>query len=285
MHIPVLLKEVIGNLNPRPNQNFVDCTIGCGGHSKAILEKIKPNGRILGIDLNREAIENLKDLNNLILIQDNFANLKSIIENNNFHLINGILLDLGLSSDLLENSGRGFSFLKDEPLDMRFDVRNDLTAEKIINQYNEEDLIKIFKEYGEERFSKRIAREIIKERKKNDIKTTLQLVGIIKRAVPSFYQHLRIHFATRVFQALRIEVNDELNNLEKVLAQAEEILEPGGRIAVISFHSLEDRIVKRFFKGSKSLKIITKKPIAPALEEVQKNFRARSAKLRVAEKL
>lgn len=285
MHKPVLLKEVIDYLNPQPNQNFIDCTIGGGGHSKVILEKIKPSGKILGIDLNREALENLKDLNNLILIQDNFSNLKSIVEKNNFYPVNGILLDLGFSSDLLENSGRGFSFLRDEPLDMRFGLRNDLTVEKIINQYQEEDLIKIFKEYGEERFSKRIAEEIIKERKKNNIKTTLQLVEIIKRVVPSYYQHSRIHFATRIFQALRIEVNNELNNLKKVLPKAIEILQPKGRIVVISFHSLEDRIVKRFFKEKKDLKILTKKPITPSLEEIQENPRSRSAKLRAAEKI
>lgn len=283
MHIPVLLKEAIENLNPQPNQNFVDCTIGGGGHSTAILERIKPEGKVLGIDLNKEAIEKLKDIKNLILVNDNFVNLKSIAENNNFHPINGILLDLGFSSDLLEASGRGFSFLKDEPLDMRFDVRSDLTAEKVVNQYSEEDLIKIFKEYGEEKFSRRIARQIVNE--KQPIKTTAQLVEIIKRAVPSFYQHLRIHFATRIFQALRIEVNDELNNLREVLAQAEEILEPEGRIAVISFHSLEDRIVKRFFKGSEALKIITKKPIIADDYEIEKNPRSRSAKLRIAEKI
>ena len=314
MHKPVLLKEIIEYLNPRANQNFIDCTLGGGGHSLAILKKIEPEGKVLGIDLDKEAIKRLQGIKNLILVQENFANLKLIAEKNNFfpvnpvrkggssnstalsknkesqgtglsNGVNGILLDLGLSSDLLEKSGRGFSFLRDEPLDMRFDLNDDLTAEKIINSYEEEELAEIFEKYGEERFSKRIAGKIIESRKTDFIKTTNQLVEVIKKAVPFRFQHSRIHFATRVFQALRIAVNDELGVLRKVLPQAIEILAPEGRLAVISFHSLEDRIVKRFFKEKSGLKIITKKPIRPSLEEVEENARSRSAKLRVAEKL
>ncbi len=300
MHISVLLEEIIKYLNPQANQNFIDCTLGGGGHSLAILGKILPNGKLLGIDCYSEAIgafrQKIQDKefisgeigrikNNVILVQDNFLNLKQIVEKNKFYFVKGILFDIGLSSDLLEKSGRGFSFLRDELLDMRFDLNNDFTAAEIVNRYKENDLIGILREYGEEKFARRIAQEIIKERKTQFIRTTKQLVEIIKKAVPLRLHHSKIHFATRVFQALRIETNDELNNLKKVLPQAVEILEPKGRVAVISFHSLEDRIVKRFFKERDDLKILTKKPLAPTMEEIEINPRSRSAKLRVAEKL
>lgn len=300
LHIPVLLKEVLRYLDPKPNQNFIDCTIGGGGHGLTILEKISPNGKLLGIDLYKEAIESLKVersddgaksnlKTNLILVNDNFANLSQIIEKYNFKNISGILLDLGLSTDLLEKSGRGFSFLRDDPLDMRYGENEfTVTAEEIVNQWPESEIEKILRDYGEERFAKKIAEKIIVERKKEKIKTVLQLVEIIKKAVPFWYQKRRIHPATKTFQALRIVVNNELENLKKVLPQGVEILEKNGRLAVISYHSLEDRIVKKFFKEKekeKKIKILTKKPIQSTQEEIKSNPKSHSAKLRIAEKL
>ncbi len=292
IHIPVLQKEVLQYLDLKPNKNFIDCTIGEGGHTASILDKNKPNGKVLGIEIDLELYQKLKlqDLSRLILVNDSYTNLKKIVANlrlvsrrekkNSFGPISGILFDLGMSSWHLEDSGRGFSFMRNEPLDMRYNPRvNSLTAEEIVNNYSQEEIEKILKEYGEERLSKRIAKRIVKER---PIKTTFQLVEIIKKVTP---RRTKIHPATRTFQALRIAVNDELNNLRKVLPQAIEILAPEGRIVVISFHSLEDRIVKRFFKGEKNIKIITKKPITANEEEIKINPRSRSAKLRAVVKI
>lgn len=288
-HRPVLLKEVLQIFDPKPNQNYIDCTIGEGGHSFAILEKIKPNGKILGIDLNEKVIEKVRvesqklKVKNIILVEDNFRNLKKIVKDFFPYKIHGILLDLGLSSFLLKESGRGFSFLKDEKLDMRYSLKQDLTAEKIVNSYSLEKLEKIFKEYGEEKKAKKIALEIVKERKKKKIETTKQLVEIIERIKKI---RGKIHPATKIFQALRIEVNQELENLEEALPQALEILEKGGKLIIISFHSLEDRIVKKFLKENKErLKILTKKPVRPSFEEIKINPPSRSAKLRAAEKI
>lgn len=284
MHIPVLKKEVLEFLNIGNNENFIDCTIGEGGHAMAILEKNKPNGKVLGIDLDKRNIDKLKILENdrLILENSSYINLKEIIEKNNFYPVNGILLDLGMSSWHIDESKKGFSFLKDEPLDMRYG-KEGITAEIMVNEYGSDEIENILKEYGQERYAKRIAKRIIEERKIKPIKTTLQLVEIIKKSIPSKYQ--KINPATRVFQALRIAVNDELNNLEKVLGLSIEVLEKKGRIAVISFHSLEDRIVKNFFKNNKSIDILTKKPITATKEEINNNPRARSAKLRLAIKI
>jgi len=294
-HIPVLIKEVIKYLDPKPNENFIDCTIGQGGHAKLILEKTLPEGKVLGIDADSRQIENSKlQLENfkerIILVNDSYSNLKDIIEKANFEPINGILLDLGMSSEQLEESKRGFSFQKDEMLDMRYydKNQNELTAEKIINEWKQADIEEILKEYGEERFSRQIANKIVEERKIKEIKSTLQLVEVIKKAVPVKFQFGRIHCATRVFQALRIAVNDELNNLTKVLPQIISVLSPGGRIAIISFHSLEDRIVKNFFKEKdkdKVIKILTKKSITADFEELRENHRSRSAKLRAVIKI
>jgi 16S rRNA (cytosine1402-N4)-methyltransferase len=300
MHIPVLQKEVIKYLDPKPNENFIDCTIGEGGHTLAILEKNKPNGKVLGIEIDPQLYENLKASeikNRLILVNDSFVNLKKIVEKYKFKSVNGILFDLGLSSWHLEKSGRGFSFQKNEPLDMRYYVMHfrrssnlydKLTAEKILNEWPEKEIEKILKEYGQERFAKKISKKIIEERKAKPIKTTFQLVEIIKKATPIWSHHKRMHFATRTFQALRIAVNDELENLKKVLPRALEILERNGRLVVISFHSLEDRVVKNFLKENSKkyfLKILTKKPIIPSLEEIKRNPRSRSAKLRAAIKI
>ena len=291
IHQPVLLKEVLKYLSPKPNQNFIDCTIGGGGHTFSILEKNAPHGKILGIDWNRKAIEelklriqNLKIKKRLILVNDNFTNLKKIVEKYKFKDVSGILIDLGLSSDLLERSKRGFSFKRNEVLDMRFG-EGDLTAFEIVNKWSEKEIEKILKEFGEERFSKRIAKEIVKVRKNKPIKTTFDLVEIIKKVTPIWYQKKKIHPATKTFQALRIAVNNELENLKNVLPQALEVLKPEGKIVVISYHSLEDRIVKNFFREKKDvLKILTKKPVRPSLKEIENNPRARSAKLRAVEK-
>ena len=271
----------------------MDGTLGEGGHALSILEKTSPEGKLLGIDCSPEIIENCKlKIENFkertILVCDNFVNLKEIVKKQNLKRVHGILFDLGLSSWHLEESGRGFSFLRRESLDMRYNPENPLTAEKIINYWLEIDIEKVLREFGEEQFSNRIAKEIIKVRKIKPIKNTLQLVEIVKGAVPSWYQHRKIHFATKTFQALRIAVNDELNNLEKVLPQTLEILNSGGRLVIISFHSLEDRIIKNFFKNQAKeglLKILTKKPIQPTEEEIKINPRARSSKLRVAIKI
>ncbi len=291
MHIPVLTKEVLQYLDPKPNENFIDCTVGRGGHTALILEKNKPDGKVLGIDLDSSQIENcklkIKD-SRLILINDSYINIKKIAEEENFNPINGILLDLGMSSEQLEESGRGFSFQKDEPLDMRYNpAENDLTAEKIVNEWKQEEIEKILDEYGEEKFAKQIAKKIIEERNPpaggKKIKSSLQLAEIIKKAAPARFQRGRIHCATKTFQALRIAVNDELNNLKKVLPEFISILSSGGRIAIISFHSLEDRIVKNFFKEQSKegiIKILTKKPLTAEGGELMLNPRSRSAKLR-----
>jgi len=296
MHIPVLKKEVIEYLDLKPNENFIDCTIGEGGHSLAILEKNGPEGKILGIDWNPDIIQNTKYeirnteyKNRLILICDNFSNLKNIVERLNFGQVTGILLDLGMSSWHLEESKKGFSFKRNEPLDMRYNAEaQDLTAETIVNEWPETEIEKILTEYGEERFAKIIANEIIKTRKARPIKTTFELAEIIRKIVPGWYRRQKIHFATRTFQALRIAVNDELNNLKEVLPQTIDILKPGGRLIIISFHSLEDRIAKSFLKESSQkgqFKILTKKPVRPEREEVNSNPRSRSARLRVAIKI
>lgn len=294
-HIPVLKKEVIEYLDPKPNENFIDCTIGEGGHALAILERTAPKGKILGIECDPELSSQLKEkcLQRVILVNDSYINLKKIVEKEKFEPVSGILFDLGISSWHLEKSGRGFSFSKNEPLIMRYNYSNELfagkelTAEKILNQWPEKEIERILREYGEERFAKKIVREIVRAREKRPIKTTFQLVEIIKKAVPKNYERGRMHPATRTFQALRIAVNDELNNLKKALPQAIEILEKSGRLAIISFHSLEDRIVKNFYQSRTSidLKILTKKSIRPSPEEIKINPRSRSAKLRAAQKI
>ena len=291
VHIPVLQNEVVKFLDPKPNNDYVDCTIGEGGHAQAILEKILPNGKLLGIDLTEELIEALKlkfkDFKqNLVLVCDNFSNLKKIAEKHGFRNVSAVLFDLGLSSWHLEKSGKGFSFMRDEPLDMRYE--GGASAEEIVNGCSEEEIARILKEFGEERFARRIAKTIVEKRRVKPIKTTFQLVDVVRSAVPLWYQKRKIHFATKTFQALRIAVNGELENLKKALPQAVDILKSDGKIVVISFHSLEDRIVKNFFReNSKNgkLKILTKKPVVPTIEEVRVNPRARSAKLRVAVKI
>ena len=286
MHIPVLQKEVIQYLDPKSNENFIDATIGGGGHASEILQKIAPRGKVLGVDWTQEAIQGIKKNSNLILVCDNFANIGEIVKQNKFNKVSGILLDLGMSSWHLGESGRGFSFQKREPLDMRYNVQNQLTAEKIVNFWSRFEIEKILQEYGEERFAGEIAEKIIEERKSKAIQTTSHLVEVIRKSVPRGYLNQRIHFATKTFQALRIAVNGELNNIEKALPQALQILEPGGRIVVISFHSLEDRIVKNFFKNNiLNINLLTKKTVSPSRQEIIINSRSRSAKLRACIKI
>jgi 16S rRNA (cytosine1402-N4)-methyltransferase len=281
MHVPVLKKEVLEMLNPKPGENFVDATAGFLGHTTAILER---GARVLSIEWDEKVYSQLKTQDRLILVNNSYVNLKKIVEESNFRPVNGILFDLGMSSWDIDDSGRGFSFLKDEPLDMRYDVKQELTAEHIVNNYLSKDIEVILKEYGEERFAKRIAGRISQERENEPIKTTFQLVNIIRRSFPRSYKFGKQHVAARTFQALRIAVNDELNNLRRGLYDAVEVLASGGRIGVISFHSLEDRIVKNFFRESLVLQILTKKPIIPSKEEVENNYRSHSAKFRGAVK-
>ena len=292
MHTPVLLKEVIEYLNPQPNENFIDATIGEGGHAKAILEKNKPAGKVLGIEVDpmlyQTAKNQMQDRERLILVNDSYVNLEKIVKEKQFQPVNGILFDLGMCSWQIDESKRGFSYLKDEPLDMRFSPKSTLTAAEIVNFWKIEDLERILRDYGEEKYARRIALAIKEDRRKKRIVGTQELVEILKKALPKNYDNYRLHPAVRTFQALRIAVNNELENLKMGLILASEILAPQGKIVVISFHSLEDRIVKFFFRDNakqNTLKILTKKPITSSQEEIKNNIRSRSAKLRAALKI
>lgn len=291
MHTPVLLQEVLAGLDPQSNENFIDATFGAGGHSFALLEKNKPKGKVLGIEIDQGIYQNVslnildKDLKKrLVLINDSYCNLEKIINENNFQPIHGILFDFGVCSWHLEQSGKGFSFLKDEPLDMRFDFKNSLTAEEIVNNWSEKDIEEILKNYSQERYAQRISLAIIRERKYKRITSTFDLINILKKTLLRNYENRRIHFATRTFQALRIAVNDELNNIENTLKEAINLVSVNGKIAAISFHSLEDRIIKNIFRDatrSQTVKFYNKKPIIPSKDEIIKNPRSRSAKLRI----
>jgi 16S rRNA (cytosine1402-N4)-methyltransferase len=290
-HITVLLKEVIEGLNLKPGMNAVDCTLGDAGHAEAILMATESRGMLLGIDADVEAILRSKQYlygfgDRFIVARDNFANLKQIIEKNKFFPVQAILMDLGWSSPQFEERGRGFSFLKDEVLDMRYGSEcQTKTAADILNSSSVEELAKIFHLYGEEKNSYAIAKAIVEAIKKKPIEKTGDLVPIIKALK---HKNIKtIHPATKVFQALRIAVNNELEVLRQALPQAVEVLASGGRLAVISFHSLEDRIVKQYFRSIENtlVKVVTKKPVVPSREEIRKNPRSRSAKMRVVEKL
>lgn len=283
-HIPVLLKEVIYHLQPEPKKLFVDGTVGQGGHAEAITSSILPGGRLLAID--RDAInlgiakKRLERFGKAIVyVHDSFANIKNIVSKHRFTPIQGIILDLGFSSLHIEDAERGFSFLKAGPLDMRYDSKSGITAMEIVNEWDGENLAKIFRVYGEETKAQEIAKVIVKSRRKKSIATTLELAEIVSTIVR---RRGPTHPATKIFQALRIAVNDELGELERALPQCVDILGISGRLAIITFHSLEDRIVKRFFKNHPNIKVVTKKPILPTREEMKNNPRARSAKLRVA---
>ena len=285
-HIPVMVNEAIEGLQPQPGGHFVDCTVGLGGHAQAMLERILPSGRLLGIDADPEAIRlaqvKLSDYSEAVtLVNDNFVNLEAICRKYNFYPVDGIFLDLGISSMQLDTAQRGFSFQREAPLDMRFDPRQELTASDIVNNLPEQELARIIKEYGEERHPRRIAKHIVRSR---PITSTLRLAQVVEQVLGS--KHSRIHPATRTFMALRIAVNRELENLKLALEQTINLLRFHGRLVVISYHSLEDRIVKEFMRneaGNCTLKPISRKVIRPTSLEIESNPRSRSAKMRIAE--
>ena len=306
-HYSVLLKEIIEGLNIKPNGIYVDATLGYGGMSKCILEKLNDKGLLICIDQDEEARNYSNDLlkkisNNYRIIADNFSNLKDILNSLKIKNIDGIIFDLGFSSPQIDDQKRGFSFMMDAPLDMRMNLDSSLTAKDIVNNYKEEELLNSFYEYGEEKNSKVIVKKIIEERKEKEISTTLELVEIIKKATGANY-FFKNHPERKIFQALRIMVNDELNVLEKALPEAINRLNAKGRICVISFHSLEDRIVKNVFKKYSDvpeifkgipdipkeylpkIKLVNKKPIMATEEEIKENSRSHSAKLRIGEKI
>ncbi len=308
-HISVLLNECIEGLNIVPNGIYVDCTLGGGGHSSHIVEKLNQGGTLIGIDQDANAIkaagERLKDYTNVKYVRDNFSNIKNIVEDLGLgqESINGFLLDLGVSSHQLDEADRGFSYNHNAPLDMRMDQRQSLSAYVVVNEYSADELTRIIKEYGEERWAKRIAEFIVNERKTKPIETTFDLVSVIKKAVPKGARADGPHPAKRTFQAIRIEVNNELGILESTVNDMIDLLKPKGRICIITFHSLEDRIVKNVFRNLENpctcprdfpvcvcgkkpkAKVITRKPILPGQEELEYNHRAHSAKLRIVEKL
>lgn len=295
-HTPVLLNEVLKYLDPQPGKNFIDATADGGGHSLAILKVIAPTGRLLAIEWDEELFEKLKNRlkeecpqfsKSYKLCRASFAKLEACLEKSKLGPAAGILFDFGMSSFHLEASKRGFSFLEDEPLDMRYSRDEHETAADIVNRRSTQELEKILKEFGEERFARAIARAIAAAREVRSVARTRELVEVIRGASPPQYRRTRIHFATRTFQALRIAVNRELENIAEGLEAAARIVAPGGRIAAISFHSLEDRIVKNFFRRADlkdSFSAVTKKPITPNPEEIAANPRSRSAKMRVYEK-
>ncbi|NUQ57400.1 MAG: 16S rRNA (cytosine(1402)-N(4))-methyltransferase RsmH [Candidatus Paceibacter sp.] len=298
MHIPVLLNETISGLNLKPGAVAVDATINGGGHSSKILEAIGENGVLLGIDRDEKVLEELKRKTsgerlwqNAKLAVGNFRELDGLMDSFGIAKADAFLFDLGMSSVQIDESGRGFSFQKDEPLLMTMKSNpehGDLTAREIVNDWREEELENIIRTYGEERFSRRIAANIVRRREIKPIETTLELVDVIRESVPGFYRRGRVNCATRTFQALRIAVNDELNAAKEGLEKAWDRLNIGGRAAAISFHSLEDRIVKNFFKEKALLgegALIDKKPITASEEERLSNPRSRSAKLRIIEKI
>ena len=310
VHIPVLRREVIHHLNLKKGDIIFDGTLGGAGHTIAIIKAIAPTGKLIGVDLDSQAISTATKklrssglLDFVIMVNDNFANVASILRTLKIKQINGFLLDLGLSSILIERSGRGFSYLKNERLDMRFSSKTEVTASDILNNYPVERLKEIFFKYGEERWSASIAKKIDGYRKNKKIEFTGELIEIINSSIPGNYKrNLRGHPAKRIFQALRIEVNNELKNLEKAISSSIDYLKPGSRIVIISYHSLEDRIVKKNFElftgkcicpgdfpecrcgAKKRGRLVTRKPVLPLPEEIQKNPRAKSAKMRVFEK-
>lgn len=284
-HEPVLVAEAIEYLGPMAGKKYIDCTVGGGGHTHEILKR---KGLVLGIDRDPEAINEVKRLHQvgkeLILERGNFSNLKKIALSHNFGNVDGILFDLGVSSHQLEKASRGFSFQKKGPLDMRMDREIEVTASDLVNHLDKRRLNEILYDFGQENLSWSIASAIFSARQIRPIKTTEELANIVSEVYRKKRIRTKIHAATKTFQALRIVVNSEILNLQEALGQSIELLKPGGRLAIISFHSLEDGLVKRFFK-QKTLKVLTKKPISPGPGEILKNPRARSARLRVAEKI
>ncbi len=305
-HISVLLNECIESLNIKKNGIYVDGTMGGAGHSSHIAKALDNTGRLICIDQDINAIktgkERLASFTNVTFVHNNFSNINDIYKELNLQGIDGVLLDLGVSSHQLDEGYRGFSYMQDAPLDMRMDIRKELSAYTVVNTYKKEDLARIIIEYGEEKWAKRIAEFIEAERKIKPIETTFELVSVIKKAIPKGARIDGPHPAKRTFQAIRIEVNNELGILKDTIINMANILNPNGRLAIITFHSLEDRIVKNTFKelenpcicprdlpicacGRKPLgKVITRKPILPTEKELEENHRSRSAKLRVFER-
>lgn len=306
-HISVLLNECLEGLNIKKDGKYVDCTLGGAGHSSQIIKRLDKDGLLIGIDQDKDALKaaskRLEQYNNKILVHNNFYNIGEIIDSLNIGNVDGILMDLGVSSYQLDEGERGFSYMQDAPLDMRMNRDNEFSAYNVVNEYSEEELFKIIKDYGEEKFAKRIANFIVERRSEGPINTTLELVDIIKSAIPAKARREGPHPAKRTFQAIRIEVNGELKILNKAIEDGVERLNKGGRMAIITFHSLEDRIVKLKFRdlanpckcpkefpicvcGKKpTVKLVSRKAIEPSKEEVTENPRSRSAKLRVIEKL
>lgn len=306
-HISVLRDECIDNLQIRPDGIYVDGTLGGAGHASEVCKRLSPEGRFIGIDQDEVAVANgyekLGGFGNVTIVRDNFRNFRSIMQELGIEAVHGVLLDLGVSSKQLDDGERGFSYMQDAALDMRMDQRSDFSAKEVVNTYSKEDLRRIITDYGEEKWAARIAEFIVKERENKPIETTGDLVRIIKEAVPKGARQDGPHPAKRTFQALRIEVNQELSILEDAISDMAQLLAPGGRICIITFHSLEDRIVKQTFRklenpctcpknfpvcvcGKKPVvKVVTRKPILPSDEEIEANPRSRSAKLRVAERI
>lgn len=306
-HTSVLFLETIRNLNINPGGIYVDGTLGGGGHASGICEKLNQEGIFIGIDRDRDAIQaasaRLEDYPcNKIFVQNNYVNIKDVLNEQGIKNINGAILDLGVSSFQLDNYERGFSYMQEAALDMRMNKDDSLTAETVVNEYDQKDLTDIIRRYGEERWASRISEFIVKERKKNRITTTTELVGVIKAAIPASARREGPHPAKRTFQAIRIEVNDELSQLERAVDEFIDVLGDGGRLCIITFHSLEDRIVKEAFNRRANpcicpkefpictcgrvsdVKKVSGKPILPTPQELEMNPRARSAKLRVLEK-
>ena len=304
-HKPVMLEQCINGLNIKKDGIYVDGTLGGAGHSKEILKRLSNKGLLIGIDRDEDALnaakENLKEFQNVIYVHNNHDNIKEILEELKIDNVDGILLDLGVSSYQLDERNRGFSYLGENELDMRMDKLQKLTAKEVVNEYKEEDLANVIYKYGEERFSRQIAKNICKQRKEKEIKTTKELVDIIEKSIPKKFQNDG-HPAKRTFQAIRIEVNNEIKPLYNTVLNSIDCLKPGGRLAIITFHSLEDRTVKNAYIeakgkctcpkdlpycvcGAKSLgEIITKKPIIATDEEIKENSRSKSAKLRIFER-
>ncbi|MDD5348436.1 MAG: 16S rRNA (cytosine(1402)-N(4))-methyltransferase RsmH [Candidatus Omnitrophica bacterium] len=291
-HAPVMLSEVLEYLAPRPGTVFVDATVGLGGHARAILERLGAKGTLIGIDRDADSLARARQTlqnPNAALVHGNFAELGSLLSGLGIEQIDGILFDLGISSFQLDDPERSFSFHADGPLDMRLDRTSFISAYDLVNSLSEDQLSQLLRSFGQERWHRRIAHRLIQERQRRPIATTSQLSAIVMSSLPQRFRrfHYRIHPATRTFQAVRIAVNRELETLEAGIAQAIKRLRPGGRIAVLSFHSLEDRIVKFAFKSSAApgeLTILTPKPLTPRESEIRDNPRSRSAKLRAAQK-
>ncbi len=305
-HISVLLYETVDSLNIKPNGIYVDCTLGGAGHTSLILSRLGKDGRVIGIDRDDDALQNAREKINderLITVKENFENIENAVKLAGFERVDGIIMDLGVSSHQLDVAERGFSYIKDAPLDMRMDQTAPLTAYDVVNGYSERDLVRILRDYGEEKFASKIAAKICAKRTESPIKNTLELAEIIASAIPSKFRFEGGNPAKRSFQAIRIEVNGELDCIPKAIEEGSKLLNVGGRMSIISFHSLEDRLVKNGFQklerpctcpsdfpicvcGKKQeVKIITKKPILPSEEELEHNSRSHSAKLRVCEKV